>query len=44
MNIKIVPKIISNKNKNLAILVCKVIKKKEFIELTDIWKESYEIG
>ncbi|WP_414620794.1 hypothetical protein [Calothrix sp. CCY 0018] len=41
MKIKIVPRIISNKNKNLAILAYTEISKQEFIELIDKWKEPY---
>lgn len=41
MKIEIVPRIISNKNKNLAILAYTEIKRKEFLELIDKWKNPY---
>ena len=41
MKIKIVPKIISNENKQLAILAYTKIKKREFLELTNKWKNPY---
>lgn len=41
MKIKIVPRIISNKNKELAILEYTKINKKEFVELINRWKNPY---